>query len=562
MKKLFGLLLISMALSFVLPLQAGSAVTISLSVAAAKPGDTVMVTGAGSPDVWVAIKAVDSLGFILVFDTVKTSNAGAYSFSIQVPDDASGTIRITAGHGSSVASASLSVNRPDPPNGGGGNSNGGGNGSGGGGNSGNDDNPATPSTPIYTADMEEDNGTDTTIPVTVDEDAGTASADAGSPDLSSGNNVTVNMPSVPGVTEYTVGIMVASLTTPNGGTLTFNTDTGSLTLPSDMLSGVTDAEGKKAEISIGQGDKSSLPGDIRAAIGERPLISMTLTLDGEKTEWNNPGAPVTVRIPYAPTAEELENPECIVVWYIDGSGNAVSVPNGRYDAATGTVTFKTTHFSDYAVSFKRVVFKDVADDAWYAKAVSFIAARDITVGTGGGKFSPEAMLTRGQCIVILMRAYGMTPDSNPTDNFADAGNTWYTGYLAAAKRLGISAGVGNNMFAPEKEITRQEMFTLLYNSLKAIGQLPRLHGRTVSDADDQPGSHGRAAGETGDQPESDSGKTFSDFFDTDEIAPWAKDAMKLFVETGIIQGNGNRLSPKDTTTRSQMAQVLCNLLSE
>ncbi len=41
-------------------------------------------------------------------------------------------------------------------------------------------------------------------------------------------------------------------------------------------------------------------------------------------------------------------------------------------------------------------------------------------------------------------------------------------YLATAKRLGIPAGVGNNMRAPGNQITRQEMFTLLYNALKAI----------------------------------------------------------------------------------------------
>jgi hypothetical protein len=38
--------------------------------------------------------------------------------------------------------------------------------------------------------------------------------------------------------------------------------------------------------------------------------------------------------------------------------------------------------------------------------------------------------------------------------------------------------------------------------------------------------------------------------------------MKLLVETGTISGIGNRLSPKDTTTRAQMAQVLYKLLSK
>ncbi|MCG9969537.1 S-layer homology domain-containing protein [Pelotomaculum terephthalicicum JT] len=198
---------------------------------------------------------------------------------------------------------------------------------------------------------------------------------------------------------------------------------------------------------------------------------------------------------------------------IDGSGNVVTIPNGRYDAATGTVTFSTTHFSDYAVTYNKV---------------SFIAARDITSGTGNGNYSPEAKLMRGEFIVLMMRAYGIAPDTNPTDNFSDAGNTWYTGYLSAAKRLGISAGIGSNMYAPGNQITRQEMFTLLYNALKVIGQLP----------------------------EGDSDKTLSDFTDAGQIDSWAKEAMSLLVETGTISGSGGKLNPTGTTTHAEMAQVL------
>ncbi len=132
-----------------------------------------------------------------------------------------------------------------------------------------------------------------------------------------------------------------------------------------------------------------------------------------------------------------------------------------------------------------------------------------------------------------MRAYGIAPDANPTDNFADAGSTYYTNYLAAAKRLGISNGVGNNMCAPGKEITRQEMFTLLYNALNVIGRLPEGNGRLLSD-----------------------------FTDADGIAPWALEAMKRLVETGIVSGDGGKLNPTGTTTRAEMAQVLYNLLTD
>jgi len=397
--------------------------------------------------------------------------------------------------------------------------------------------PLTPSTPNYKADVNAGNGSNTTLPVTVDQNNGTASVDfgIGSGLISGGKTTVVTVPSVPDVDTYTLGVLVPNLATSNEqGKIAFKSDNGSVTIPTNMLTGVVGISGSKAQISIGEGDKTSLPAGLQDIIGERPLIQLTLSIDGKQADWSNPDAPVMVSIPYTPTADELKNPEGIVICYIDGSGKAVSVPNGRYDPATRTVTFFTTHFSDYAVGYNPVSFNDVATGAWYNKAVSFIAARGITTGTGNGKYNPEAKLTRGEFIVLMMRAYGIAPDGTPKDNFSDAGNTYYTGYLAAAKRLGIAGGIGNNMFAPDKEITRQEMFTLLYNALKVMDMLP----------------------------EGTSGKALTDFSDTGDIASWAKDTMTLFVKTGTVTGNGGKLSPTNTTTRAEMAQMLYNLLSK
>ena len=397
---------------------------------------------------------------------------------------------------------------------------------------------SAPSAPLKPTDTADNVIPVTTLPVTVNAGTDRAAIDISSHQgdiITGGGAAVITVPSIPGVTAYTLSVLVAYLSTPDGkGTLTFNTDTGSLTLPANMLDGITGAEGTKAEIFISEGDKSGLPDDVKASIGDRPLIQLAVTLDGKQTEWNNPNAQVTVAIPYTPTAEEFTNPESIIIWYIDGSGRAVSVPDGHYDQVTGTVTFKTTHFSYYAIGYNKVSFKDVTANAWYNKAVGFVAARGITTGTGNGNYSPDAKLTRGEFLVMLMKAYGIAPDANPKDNFKDAGSTYYTGYLAAAKRLGISEGVGNNMFAPDNKATRQEMFTLLYNALKAIGRLPN----------------------------GDSGKSLSDFSDAGQIESWAKDAMALLVQTGTIGGNAGKLFPAATVSRAEMAQVLYNLLAK
>ena len=392
--------------------------------------------------------------------------------------------------------------------------------------------PPAPEVPIYRADVTTGSGTETTLPVTVDNDAGTASVDVNLQSNALAGTV-ITIPSISGITTFSAGIPVSELSKDEvEGTLTLQTDAGSITVPSNMLTDVSGADGEKAMITIGRADASALPADVRDQIGDRPLIQLTLSIDGRHIDWNNKNAPVLVSIPYVPTPEELENPECIIIWYIDGSGNLVCVPNGHYDPVNGVVTFTTTHFSYYAVGYNSVEFGDVPGTAWYSDAVSFIAARGITTGTGDGNFSPDAGLTRGQFIVMLMRAYDIAPDTDPTDNFADAGNTYYTGYLAAAKRLNVSAGVGNNMFAPDKEITRQEMFTLLYNALEAIGRLPQ--GK--------------------------SGKTLSDFGDADSIASWAKDEIAYLVEAGMIQGINNNINPTGNASRAEFAQMLYNIL--
>lgn len=128
-----------------------------------------------------------------------------------------------------------------------------------------------------------------------------------------------------------------------------------------MLKGTGLASGGTAHINIGKVTSSGLPDSARAAVGSRPVVSLSLYIDGKQTDWNNPEAPVTVSIPYTPAEGEDEN--AIVLYYIDGNGNLICVTDGRYDPETGSVTFSTTHFSDYAVGYNPVFFADVTKAA-------------------------------------------------------------------------------------------------------------------------------------------------------------------------------------------------------
>jgi len=309
--------------------------------------------------------------------------------------------------------------------------------------------------------------------------------------------------------------------------IVFSTSVVEIAFDRDTLTAIAQEAAENIRITASRADAERLSEEARQVVGDRPVYEFSVT-SGDKVI-SRFGGYVTVSVPYTPKPDEDVN--AIVIYYINAEGKPEIVRDCVYDPAAGTVRFSTNHFSRYALGHNKVRFNDVAESAWYSKAVSFIAARGITQGTGNGNFSPGAKITRGQFIVMLMKAYGLEPDENIEDNFADAGNTYYTGYLAAAKRLGITAGTGNNMFGPDREITRQEMFTMLYNTLKVIGKLPEARGD----------------------------KTMSMFTDAGEISPWASDAVRYLVQAGMINGSNGRLLPKETATRAQMAQILFSL---
>ncbi len=312
--------------------------------------------------------------------------------------------------------------------------------------------------------------------------------------------------------------------------LTVATTEANITFDKAAISTISKEATADIKVTASKDDAEALSESVKAVVGERPVFNFSLTSGG--TIISKFGGIATVSIAYTP--KEGEDTNAIVIFYINAEGKLEIIKNCVYNEEKGVITFKTNHFSRFAVGYNKVNFKDVAQAAWYSNAVTFVAAREIATGIGNSNFSPQGKLSRGQFMVMVMRAYGIEPISALNDNFTDAGNTYYTGYLAQAKKLGITAGIGNNMFAPNNEITRQEMFTLLYNTLKKISKLP--------------------AGTTG--------KALTDYSDVNQISNWAKEAMTLFVETGALGGSGGKLNPAGNTDRAQMAQVLYNLMSK
>ncbi|QVY61280.1 S-layer homology domain-containing protein [Cytobacillus gottheilii] len=286
---------------------------------------------------------------------------------------------------------------------------------------------------------------------------------------------------------------------------------------------------KNVQVSMVKSDSAEMSQDMKTQLDGRPIYDISVNA-GDTTISGLNGGNALISIPY--TLLPNEDPNAVVIYKIIDNNELQNVI-GKYNPETKSVEFTTTQFTSYSIGYNKVSFKDVRTTAWYYDPVTYIAAHGITDGTGNGKFSPDAKLTRGQFLVMLLRSYGIDVDDTVTDNFVDAGNTYYTDYLATAKKLGITNGIDGKKFAPGRQITRQDMFTLIYRTLAFLEKLP----------------------------EPTTNKTLSDYADAGQVSDHAKEAVNHLIEAGIIVGNKGKMNPLDRTTRSELSKVLYNLLT-
>ncbi|MDQ8737251.1 S-layer homology domain-containing protein [Paenibacillus sp. LHD-38] len=290
------------------------------------------------------------------------------------------------------------------------------------------------------------------------------------------------------------------------------------------------ADGVKLRIE--KADISKLDMSVLSQIGDRPVIDISLHAGDQTISWNNPEAPVTVTLPYSPNAEELRNPEHIVVWYLSGEGKVVSVPNGRYDAKTGTVTFKTTHFSNYAIAFVQKTFNDIVSLDWAKKQIEVLASKGIINGISDKSFDPGQPVTRADFIVLLVRTLELESSKGMGNRFADVQEgDYYNDALRIARGLGITKGMGDNLFKPHMSITREDMMVLTERALEAVKPI-------TTNSEQAP---------------------LKLFKDSADISDYAVNSVAALVKTGLVQGNGNTIHPKKTTTRAESAVLMYNI---
>ena len=111
-----------------------------------------------------------------------------------------------------------------------------------------------------------------------------------------------------------------------------------------------------------------------------------------------------------------------------------------------------------------VSFTDVASEAWYSDAVNTLASLGMITGVGNNLYEPNRSITRAEFTAIAMRFADLaTGGENVFSDVAE--DAWYYDYVVGSIQYGWITGYPDGTFRPENTITRAEVTTIVNRML-------------------------------------------------------------------------------------------------
>ena len=171
--------------------------------------------------------------------------------------------------------------------------------------------------------------------------------------------------------------------------------------------------------------------------------------------------------------------------------------------------------------------------AWAAPYLDLLYEAGVITGTGGQRYRPADAVSRGDFMLMLYRAFQLTPASGA--GFPDVPpGSYYAQAIQAARAAGIASGYPDGGFHPQEPVTRQDAMVLLERTMQATGW-------------------SLGAANTG---------YLSGFRDGGMVAPYAQEAMSHMIEYGIITGTPEqKLNPIQSISRAEMAVMLARAIT-
>ena len=170
--------------------------------------------------------------------------------------------------------------------------------------------------------------------------------------------------------------------------------------------------------------------------------------------------------------------------------------------------------------------QDVAETDWFYDGVRYAFESGLMKGVSDDRFAPQEEVSRAMIATVLHRLAG-TQKAEGSNPFPDVeAGQWYSDAVIWAADEKIIEGYSSGSFGTNDPVTREQLVTMLWRY------------------------QGKPAGEAG---------ALKAFADAAGISAWAEDAFAWAVDAGVIQGKtGGILDPQGTITRAEVAQILMN----
>ncbi len=256
------------------------------------------------------------------------------------------------------------------------------------------------------------------------------------------------------------------------------------------------------------------------------------TKDGKDTYITTFDKPITVKLSLNGIDTTKYDQKKISLFKIDN--DTAIYKGGKYDKTTNTITTKLYSFSTYALMFYNKTFKDISNH-WAKSDIEYMASKHITDGITSDTFNPEGNVTRAQFAAFLIKLLNV-PYQTKTTPFTDVKSSdWYYNDVTTAYNIGLVKGVSPDKFAPNDNITREQMAAMALDALKYMGKDTTINQDEVT-------------------------KFLSQYKDANNVSSWAKEAVAASVKYNIMNGMTQvTYSPLSTSTRAQAIAVISRL---
>ncbi|WP_145147253.1 S-layer homology domain-containing protein [Paenibacillus xylanexedens] len=193
--------------------------------------------------------------------------------------------------------------------------------------------------------------------------------------------------------------------------------------------------------------------------------------------------------------------------------------------------------STYALIYHPATFSDVTIH-WSRDDVQDLASRLIVQGTGENVFAPDRSITRAEFTAVLLRGLGLhSPNSTEAASFTDVKTgSWYEDEVQTAVSYGLISGYADDSFRPNNEISRAEALTIVSRAMKLVGLAQADTSETTS--------------------------LLSTYSDSAKVQAWAAEPVASAIKQELVQGDDGKLMTDADISRAQSAAIVKRLLAK